>query len=120
MRTYRILFEHMGFTNQQSKKLVSLLAVSLARLAKKQTTESTTTREVSPHEPSCLANCRIVVSIVAWFLYGLSKELVFMPVASALTGTHRDCLIVASFGQPEIQLLCGSRARGQIVSADLL
>ena len=57
------------------------------------------------------------MSIVAWFLYGLSKELVFVPVASALTGTHRDCLIVASFGQePEIQHLV---SRGQIVSADL-
>ena len=34
----------------------------------------------------------------------LFKELVFVPVADALTGTHRDCLIVASFGQePEIQ-----------------
>ena len=40
-----------------------------------------------------------------------------MPVASALTGTHRDCLIVTSFGQePEIQHLV---AQGQIVSADL-
>ena len=40
-----------------------------------------------------------------------------MPVASALTGTHRDNLIVASFGQePEIQCLV---SRGQIVSADL-
>ena len=41
-----------------------------------------------------------------------------MPVASALTGTHRDCLIIASFSQePEIQLLV---SQGQIVSADLL
>ena len=41
-----------------------------------------------------------------------------MPVTSALTGTRRDSLIVASFGQePEIQrLVCG----GQIISADLL
>ena len=40
-----------------------------------------------------------------------------MPVASALTGTPRDCLIVASFGQEsEIQHLV---SRGQIVSADL-
>ena len=28
---------------------------------------------------------------------GLYKELVFVPVASALTSTHRDCLIIASF-----------------------
>ena len=90
----------------------------------KQNTESTTsvmmTREVFPHEFSCLANCRFVhvsVSTVTWFLYGLSKELVFVPVASAFTGTHRDCLIVASFGQePEIERLV---SRGQIVSADL-
>ena len=46
------------------------------------------------------------VAIVAWVLYGLSKELVFMSVACALTATHRDSLIVASFGQkPEIQHL---------------
>ena len=32
-------------------------------------------------------------------LYGLSKELVFAPVASALIGTNSDRLIVASFGQ---------------------
>ena len=57
------------------------------------------------------------MSIVAWFLYSLSKELVFVPVASALIGTHRDYLIVASFGQePEIQRLV---SRGQIVSTDL-
>ena len=57
------------------------------------------------------------VAIVAWFLYGLSKDLMFVPVASALTGTHRDWLIVASFSQePEIQCLV---SRDQIVSADL-
>ena len=57
------------------------------------------------------------MSIVAWFLYGLSKELVFVPVARALTGTHRDCLIVVSFGQkPEMQRLV---SQGQIVSTDL-
>ena len=74
---------------------------------------------VSPHESSCLANCRLVrVSVhVAWGLYSLSKALMFVPVASALTDTHRDCLVVASFGQePEIQRLV---SRSQIVSADL-
>ena len=41
-----------------------------------------------------------------------------MPVASALTGSHRDSLIVASFGQePDIRCLV---SQGQIVSADLL
>ena len=55
--------------------------------------------------------------IVAWLLYGLSKKLLFVPVASALTGAHRDCLFLASFAQqPEIQHLV---SRGQIVSADL-
>ena len=50
--------------------------------------------------------------------YGLSKELVFVCVASALTGTHRDCLIVVSFGQePDIEHLV---FQGQIISADLL
>ena len=51
-------------------------------------------------------------------LYGLSKELVqYVSVASALTGTHRHCLIVASLGQePEIQSLV---SQGQIVSTDL-
>ena len=74
---------------------------------------------VSFHEFSCLANCKLqhVSVIVAWFLYGLLKKLMFMPVASVLTGAHRDCLIVASFTQePEIQRLV---SRGQIVSADL-
>ena len=41
----------------------------------------------------------------------------FAPVASALTGTQRDCLVVASFGQePEIQCLT---SQGQIVSTEL-
>ena len=40
-----------------------------------------------------------------------------MPVASAATGGHRDCLFLDSFAQqPEIQHLV---SRGQIVSADL-
>ena len=57
------------------------------------------------------------MSIVAQVLYGLSRKLVFVPVASALTGTHRDCLFLASFAQqPEIQHLV---SRGQIVSSDL-
>ena len=46
------------------------------------------------------------------------KKLMFVPVASALTGAHRDCLVLASFAQqPEIQHLV---SQGQIVSADLL
>ena len=50
-------------------------------------------------------------------LYSLSKKLVFMPVASAATGGHRDCLFLDSFAQqPEIQ---HPVSRGQIISADL-
>ena len=36
------------------------------------------------------------VSIVAWFLYGLPKKLVFVPIASAMAGGHRDCPVIAS------------------------
>ena len=44
-------------------------------------------------------------------------KLVFMPVASATAGGHRDCLVLGSVAQwPEIQPLV---SRGQIVSADL-
>ena len=58
------------------------------------------------------------MSIVAWFLYSLTKKLVFVPVASATAGGHRDCPVLASVAQwPEIQHLV---SRGQIVSADLL
>ena len=58
------------------------------------------------------------MSIVAWFLYSLTKKLVFVPVASATAGGHRDCPVLASVAQwPEIQHLV---SRDQIVSADLL
>ena len=54
----------------------------------------------------------MLVSIVAWFLYALSKKLVFAPVASTLSGVHRDCLFLASDAQqPEIQHLV-SRGQG--------
>ena len=57
------------------------------------------------------------VSIVAWFLYSPSKKLVFVPVASATDGGHRDCPVLASVAQwPEIQPLV---SRGQIVSGVL-
>ena len=57
------------------------------------------------------------VSIIAWFLYSLSKKLVFVPIASATAGGHRDCPVLASVAQwPEIQ---PPVSRGQIVSADL-
>ena len=88
----------------------------------KRNTESTTstrmTRAVSSHE---FSNCRLLhvsVHCVTWFLYGLSKKLVFMPVASTLTGMHKDCLLLASFVQlPEMQHLVSG---GQIVFADIL
>ena len=75
-------------------------------------TESTTsvmmTVTISSRESSCLANCRpLHVSVhCRLFLYSLSKKLVFVPVASAMTTIHRDCLILAFNAQwPEIQSL---------------
>ena len=57
------------------------------------------------------------VSIVMWFLYSPPKKLVFVPVASAMAGGHRDCPVLAFVAQwLEIQPLV---SRGQIVSADL-
>ena len=37
------------------------------------------------------------VSIVSRFLYGLSKKLMFMLVASAMTAVHRDRLVLACY-----------------------
>ena len=34
-----------------------------------------------------------------WFLYSLSKELMFVPIASAMTATHRGRPAVASVAQ---------------------
>ena len=46
------------------------------------------------------------VSIVACFVYNPSKKLMFVPVASATTAVHRDCLILTSNTQwPGIQPL---------------
>ena len=57
------------------------------------------------------------VSIVACFLYSLSKKLEFAPVASAITAIHSDHLILASYVRwPEIP---PPVSRGQIISADL-
>ena len=57
------------------------------------------------------------MSIVAYFLYGLSKKLAFVPVASAMTAVHRDRLVLTSYApRSEIEPL---EFRGQIVSADL-
>ena len=57
------------------------------------------------------------MSIVAYFLYSLSKKLEFAPVASAITAVHGDRLILASYVRwPEIQ---PPVSQGQIISADL-
>ena len=59
------------------------------------------------------------MSSIACLLYGLSKKLAFVPVASAMTAVHGDRIVLASYAPlPEIQPALESR--GQIVSADLL
>ena len=112
-----------NLTSQLAQKLISLLVVSCK--GKKLNTESTisvtTTRAVSTHECNCLANCRppnVHISVhCCLILYGRSKKLLFMPIASGTAGAHRDHPFVASFTQqPEIQCLV---FRGQIVSSDL-
>ena len=84
------------------------------------TTSVTVTVTISSRESSCLANympLHLSVHCCLFFLYSLSKKLVFVPVASAMTAAHRDRLLVASNTQwPEIQPLV---SRGQVVSADL-
>ena len=70
--------------------------------------------------PSCesrhLANCSSLHVGVHCHVVP-PKKLVFMPVASATAGGHRDCSVLASVAQwPEIQHLV---SKGQIVSADL-
>ena len=58
-----------------------------------------------------LANCSSLATckcprIVAWFLYSPPKKLVFVPVANATAGGHRDRPVLASVAQwPEIQPL---------------
>ena len=53
------------------------------------TTSVTMTGAVSSRESTCLANCRLL-SIVACFLYSVSKKLVFITVAQKVT---RDCTL---------------------------
>ena len=75
------------------------------------------TRAVPSHESSCLANCRLLpvsVHCCLNFVLSVQEARVFVPIASALTDAHRDCLFLASFAQqPEIEHLV---SRGQIVS----
>ena len=77
------------------------------------------TRTISSHESSFLANCGpLNVSVHCCLgLYSPSKKLMFVSVASAMAGTHRECLVLASVAQwPEIQPLV---SQDQIISADL-
>ena len=49
---------------------------------------------ISSLKSSCLAICSSLHASVhcrLFFLYGLSKKLAFVPVASAITAIHRDC-----------------------------
>ena len=79
---------------------------------KSKPSESTTsvmiTLTISSHESSSLANCSpLDVSVhCCLVLYSPSKKLVFVPIASATAGGHRDCPVLASVAQwPEIQPL---------------
>ena len=80
---------------------------------------------VSSRESSGLANCsslHVSVHCHMGFVQSEPKKLVFVPVASATAGGHRDCPVpcspdLASVAQwPKMQPLV---SRGQIVSADL-
>ena len=58
------------------------------------------------------------IAAFVFFVYSLSKNLEFTPVASAMTAVHRDCVVLASYTSwPEIQPLV---PRSQIASADPL
>ena len=85
-----------GLTNQQAVTCLPSLSQDLRR-RRQETTSVTMAREVSSHESSCLANCRLLhVSIHCC--------IVFVQSGSTLTGAHKDCLFLASFAQqPEIQ-----------------
>ena len=78
----------------------------------------TMTQTVSSRESCCLAKCRplyMQVSTVAWFFNSPPKKLVLVPISSAMTGVHRNYLILASNAQcSEIQPLM---LRGQIIPA---
>ena len=50
-------------------------------------------------ERADLAHMKSSKERVKGFLYSLSKKLVFVPVASAMTGGHRDCPVLASIAQ---------------------
>ena len=98
---------------QSLNSLYSLLAIE-------STISVSMPRAVSSHESCCLANCRLLhVSFhcCLGFVLSAPKRLVFVLVASTLTGAHEDTPVLASFAQQsEIQRLV---SRGQIVSTDL-
>ena len=84
-----ILFEHVA-------ESISWPRNSLVRSL--PTTSVTMTPTISSRESSCLANhgsphasvhCRL-------FLFGLSKKLQFMPIATTMTAVHIDRLVLAS------------------------
>ena len=89
---------------------------------KKPETDSTTSVTmiwtIPSSELSCLANCRPLHISFHCRLFSLSKMLMFMPVASAMTAIHSDHWVLPSNAQwPEVQLFV---SWGQTVSADLL
>ena len=62
------------------------------------------TRAVSSYKSSCLAHCRLLLVSIHCYLGFIRSKLVFVPVASVLTGAHRDLLFLAYFAQqPEMQ-----------------
>ena len=114
-------------TNQQAKKLVSLFAISLAKPVKARSQvqnllPSWRSLGQSFRESSCLAKClslhvSVHCCLFFFFLYGPSKKLVFVPVASAMTGVHRDHpFLVSNIQWLEIQPLV---SRGRLTSRDL-
>ena len=77
------------------------------------------TRTISSRESSCLANCSLLhVSVHCRVVFVQSVQGAnVVPIASAMTATHRDRPAVASVAQwPEILHLL---SRGQIASTDL-
>ena len=67
--------------------------------------------DLESFKSSCFANCKVqhvsvhCCLVIIWSVKE-ANACAYSAIASALTGAHRDCLIVASFVQePEIQRL---------------
>ena len=112
--------------NQLAKKLVSSLTISPVRCVKARTQKQNLLSLwrwlglIFSWIELYLANCRSVHVSVQCCLFcdSLSKNLVFMPAASAMTSIHRDRLVLAANALwPEIQPLV---SWGQIISTDPL